>query len=620
MKADIKVKERNTMIINHNLGAMNALSALNSNSSALNSALEKLSSGKKINSAADNASGYAISQKMQGQINGLDQASQNAQDGISLIQTASGALNETTSLLQNMRQLATQASNSTTTASDRADLQTQFNQLADQINNIGNSTQFNTQNLLNGGSSQNSGSVITEATASSIAMDGAATAGNIGNAQLVVNNQTFDLTGKTLVDTTSTNPATGSTYTQAEANAANIATLGAVTSGSTKLSDMVNITADSSGVLTFTTKGTGDTSSLEFTGTDVTAGTAPIAGVSGTAATPGTASTLADAALGATAVNVTTANLTAITGTDSTMQQSGLQATTALSAGDISIANNASFNIAIGTSTSAPVTVNLNTTGQALNFATNSGSNLDAQNSAMNDVVNTVNAALQKAGLSGQVQASLGTNDQLQFLSNTGQNIYLTDGSGTPLTAVGNGLGFATSDLSNNGNVQEVVGSGAQGSGYTASFQIGANSGQTMSLTIGDMRANALGITGNAGQQGYSASNDVTNGTDNLNSSAALDITSTGNADKAISVIDNAIQTVTTQQANLGAVQNRLQSTINNLGTSSQNLTTAQSGITDVDMASEMSKFTQANVLQQAAVSMLAQANQQPQLVLKLLG
>src|SRR5579875_1911547 len=105
------------LIINHNLGAMNALSALNSNSNALNSALEKLSTGKKINNAADNASGYAISQKMQAQINGLDQASQNAQDGISLIQTASGALNETTSILQNMRQLAVQASNSTTTQS-----------------------------------------------------------------------------------------------------------------------------------------------------------------------------------------------------------------------------------------------------------------------------------------------------------------------------------------------------------------------------------------------------------------------------------------------------------------------------------------------------------------------
>ncbi|MCL6627408.1 MAG: flagellin, partial [Alicyclobacillus shizuokensis] len=101
------------LIINHNLGSMNALAALDQNQNSLQSALQQLSTGKRINSAADDAAGLAISQKMQAQINGLDQASQNAQDGISLIQTAEGALNETQSILQRMRELAVQAANDT---------------------------------------------------------------------------------------------------------------------------------------------------------------------------------------------------------------------------------------------------------------------------------------------------------------------------------------------------------------------------------------------------------------------------------------------------------------------------------------------------------------------------
>ncbi len=117
--------------------------------------MEKLSSGLRINRAGDDAAGLAISEKMRGQIRGLDQASKNAQDGISLIQTAEGALNETHDILQRMRELATQASNDTNTTDDRGEIQKEINQLTSEINRIGNTTEFNTQKLLDGSKSFN---------------------------------------------------------------------------------------------------------------------------------------------------------------------------------------------------------------------------------------------------------------------------------------------------------------------------------------------------------------------------------------------------------------------------------------------------------------------------------
>jgi len=138
------------MIINHNLTAMNSHRQLGINNTAQAKSIEKLSSGLRINRAGDDAAGLAISEKMRGQIRGLDQASRNAQDGISLIQTAEGALNETHSILQRMRELAVQAANDTNTDTDRAELQKEVNQLIEEIDRISDTTEFNTKKLLNG--------------------------------------------------------------------------------------------------------------------------------------------------------------------------------------------------------------------------------------------------------------------------------------------------------------------------------------------------------------------------------------------------------------------------------------------------------------------------------------
>ena len=141
------------MIINHNLMANNAISSANFNSANAAKSAEKLSSGLRINRAGDDAAGLAISEKMRGQIRGLDQAQSNSQDAISLIQTAEGGLTETTSILQRMRELTVQAANDTNVSADRSQIQLEISQLANEITRISSQTEFNTKKLLNGAAS-----------------------------------------------------------------------------------------------------------------------------------------------------------------------------------------------------------------------------------------------------------------------------------------------------------------------------------------------------------------------------------------------------------------------------------------------------------------------------------
>ncbi|HEY8389255.1 MAG TPA: flagellin [Parasegetibacter sp.] len=144
------IREDGFMRINHNISALNAYRQLSVNNTSLQKSLEKLSSGLRINRAGDDAAGLAISEKMRGQIRGLEMAVKNAQDGISLIQTAEGALNETHAILQRMRELAVQATNDTNTIADRREIQKEINQLIEEIDRIAETTEFNTKKLLNG--------------------------------------------------------------------------------------------------------------------------------------------------------------------------------------------------------------------------------------------------------------------------------------------------------------------------------------------------------------------------------------------------------------------------------------------------------------------------------------
>ena len=139
------------MKINHNMGAMNSKRNMKINNKASSKSMEKLSSGLRISSAGDDVAGLSISEKMRAQIRGLEQASRNAADGICLIQTADGALNETHSIIQRMRDISVQAANDTNTESDRKALQEEMNELTSEINRIANTTEFNTKKILTGG-------------------------------------------------------------------------------------------------------------------------------------------------------------------------------------------------------------------------------------------------------------------------------------------------------------------------------------------------------------------------------------------------------------------------------------------------------------------------------------
>ena len=565
------------MIINHNMNALNAHRNMGVNNTNAGKSMEKLSSGLRINRAGDDAAGLAISEKMRGQIRGLTQASRNASDGISLVQTAEGALNETTNILQRMREISVQSANSTNTETDRAALQEELNQLTTEINRIGNTTEFNTQKLLNGGAGSSSSDNVTDATSATVTGGQAWAAKDTTgkNATIKVDGTTFDISG-----------VLNRNWAQQGGNANNsiddfIKELNEVTAGGTKLSDVIDIAKDNN-KLTFTAKSTGKTSSIEISTNEDNV--AQMLGFADKNALTPTHQNYKGGAVG----------------TNATVQRHGLEGT------ELKAKYNAKkgegFSIKVGNESEVKVSFDKTKIYDMDNTDEN------VAQAAREDFVKDVNAALQKAGLSGKVTAALSNDNKLQLISETGKDIKVTEGS----------IGEIT-DQSAVGNIQQVVGAGAQGAGFEVNLQIGANSGQAMNLSIGDMRAAALGITGNTGQAGFSSTNNVSNGTDTISTEASLDITSATNASKAITAIDSAMEKVSSERARLGAVQNRLEYTISNLDNTAENLTSAESTLRDVDMAKEMMEYSKNNILSQAAQSMISQANQQPQNVLQLL-
>lgn len=460
------------MKIGHNLMAANAIRNTNINSTTASNSMQKLSSGLAITTAADDAAGLAISEKMKGQIRGLKTAADNAQDGVSMVQTADGALSETTAVLQRMRELANQASNDTNTTADRAAIQTETNALVDQLNNIGNTTQFNTKNLLDGGA---------------------------GVAVSSLNNVAHNIQGT--ADT-----AAGSV---------------SLTAANTTLATQATVTGGSAFA-----KNAGTTAGSNFDALSTIS-------IDGTAYSFATTKTIQDAL---DAINADTAS-------------HGVVA---------SFTNTQGFTFTSATSGStAEVNITANGTG---------------------DFVDSVVATKFNVGVTNGTD--LATTDALGGSYNAaGNHVTITSG-------IYQGLSF---DMTSDANETITI-----ASNNSMKLQIGSNADQTMSISINDMRATALGVAG-------------------------LDMSSAAGAKAALAALDTAIETVSSERAKLGAYQNRLESTINNLGTTAENLTAAQSSVTDVDMAAEMAEFAKNNVLSQAAQAMLSQANQQPQQVLQLL-
>ncbi|WP_127549081.1 flagellin [Paenibacillus amylolyticus] len=571
------------MIINHNIAALNTHRQLSTNTANTNKNIEKLSSGLRINRAGDDAAGLAISEKMRGQIRGLDQATRNAQDGISLIQTAEGALNETHSILQRMRELSVQSSNDTNTGQDRGELQKEMNQLTSEINRIANTTEFNTKKLLNGDLSETK--VINPGTETTTSVT-------------LAKDQTVKVGDNPVSWTNSTPQAKFDiTFTGKADNDLDWASLDKDTTAQS-----LKITKGTDGTFTVDIKAQ-DSADKKIT-VDADAVAYDVDTKTYSYNNNGISfSFTKDQADSWKANEAVTVDLYKASGAVAATDGTGLVTGGALST------NSGMQGITTQTGTAASVLSDIKVDGASKELLDGAAQVKVAWDKATNTATVTL---LKSDGTTALTKTdfSLAAGEELKYKANGIEFSFKSDATST-------GAFEATIklDMAEPKTVKETVGRVTEDK--SANFQIGANEHQSLTLGINNMSSSALGITGTG--TGFSAAVNVTDGTNNTNAEKALDLTSNANAANAITIVDKAIASVSSERSKLGAVQNRLEHTINNLGTSSENLTAAESRIRDVDMAKEMMSQTKNNILAQAAQAMLAQANQQPQGVLQLL-
>lgn len=505
------------LFINTNTSSINARRKLTSSSNALSRSFERLSSGLRINSARDDAAGLAISNRMTAQIRGLDQAVRNSNDGISLAQTAEGALNETTNLLQRVRELAVQSASDNNNPSDRASLNEEVTQLVDEINRIATNTSFNGNKLLNGDIvnsvlqvGANVGETISvridsaEATQLSRQMRRVSAVGvdaNVALGSMAIGTQIDPTTMRyTDIRTAVDDDDSLSTSNRAESAIAKAAAIN---------------------------------DAYEFTGVKAIVGKTTVGSANGATIQGG---------------------------------------------------HNSMGTIGGGVLTETDFFV--------LNGMKIAGFEV-LQNDSDNSLVDAINAVIDETG----VLASLDGNSQLVLTAEDGRNIEVTVSSAT----VANNTGI-------------LRGFGAQTAVFGAEISLQSN--QQIDVVFGANTNQALGNLrldgGAAGTAIFGVSSDF--------SVQTLDITTREASNLAIQIVDLALEQISAQRASLGAIQNRLESTINNLTTNSENLSASRSRILDADFAAETANLSRNQIIQQAGVSILAQANQQPQIALSLLG
>lgn len=544
------------MVVQHNLNAINANNKMNINVSGTKKATEKLSSGYQINRAGDNAAGLAISEKMRSQIRGLSQATKNANDGISLIQTAEGGLNETHSILQRMRELAVQSANGTyQDDTDREAIQLEVDALKSEIDRIASSTEYNGMKLLDG--SLGGSKAVTEfgakygaVSTADTDLNGATITSNIAGVKITTayaasgkggENALWSADGKTLT----MNLVSGETYTQKDidnliANATQSKDAGQTTAPAEVSVKLAN------GVMTASKAGSTDATvaGLRATGSD----TDKIIKLVGDAKS---------GAHGSSDKITFTAN--SYGKAYDTGMASKITISTDVAAGkeNVSVTAPAEAADAGKAAKAAEIKLHLST----------------GKTYTEKDIENI----LKEAGYDYSVKLEDTTNTD----GDADGKIYFNV-KGDAEVAITDGAGVGKDSVPNNGK------------GLT--FQIGANGveDQRVTLNVNDMSSSAIGV-------------------------ANADVSTQDSANAAIDMVDAAVKTVSMQRAGLGALQNRLEYTVNNLTTTNENLTAAESQIRDTDMATEMINYTKNNILQQASQAMLAQANQQPQAILQLL-
>jgi len=564
------------MIIQHNIPALNSYNRLGANNKAVASNLKKLSSGYKINSAADNAAGLAISEKMRAQITGLEACQQNSKDGISLVQTAEGALTEVHSMLNRMVELSTLASNGTYSDSNREKYQNEIQELKDEIDRIADSTNFNGINLLDGNLSGGSmktdtAQLIGTDVSTSFEPETSNTAGNVKKdlsaaGTVVASKETYNIDGQSLTIDWTKGDAKKLFDATIKQNHANLTADGAKDIAE-KLTELFNNEIKAQGLQ-------GEVEiKIDATG----------------AVTMKSLSTAENAAIGYVGSNAATADQVKTVGTFFFGVGDGKSNV---------VTPQMKFNNTITANDKFTMTIN-GTTVEAAGFAAARGDDMETVKAdlatAIGDAVDAYNAAMGyttgqdefvvKANFSVDVDKSGGF--KVTYTGDNADKVNFSFGEKTE-----NGIEGTAAKLLGLSNKVSTQGVG----GNALSLQIGdtADDYNRVTVSIQDCHAKALGVSG-------------------------IDVTTETSAAQGISKIKDAIDTVSKVRAKLGATQNRLDHTLNNLETTTENLTDAESRIRDTDMAKEMMQYTKNNILVQSSQAMLAQANQLPQGVLQLL-
>ena len=599
------------MVVQHNMQALNANRMLGVTTGLQAKSTEKLSSGYKINRAADDAAGLSISEKMRKQIKGLDQASTNAQDGISAVQTAEGALTEVHSMLQRMNELAVQASNGTNSESDRQSIQDEIDQLTTEIDRVAETTKFNETYLLKG----NGKNTTVKIDAKDAGIAGALTGVGTGNATFKMDELK---TGEQIV-IGSKGYTIGSTVDEVK---------GAIDAATVKDGDKVTI----NGTAYTVTSGEEDTTENLLTkenikklisdGDKVTIGSNKyVAMVDGTGVKAEEVLEAAelDADYKVTVsggsineeVTITTASLTAAATDKVIIDGKEYTVTSAATAGtgEITVADAAGFEAidkggAGAYATTTALVSNLLDDGYTVSVKDDAGATVTFTDGAGKEYASvTIGTTILSNDMVGDNDASVITADKAYELIakelEAAGSIGADPGKEATITKVGADKDelFAKADGKVTFEIKEGEVDTKQGLQFTLHVGADADENNKIALTIDAMDSTSLGISG-------------LNLVDNTGAKATY----------AIDSIADAVAKVSAQRSALGAIQNRLEHTIANLDNVVENTTSAESSIRDTDMAAEMVNYSKNNILAQAGQAMLAQANTSTQGVLSLLG
>ena len=651
--------------INTNIKSLISQNALIKNNRALGTAMEQLSTGKRINSAADDAAGLAVSNRMSAQIQGLDQAVRNANDGISLIQTAEGSLNEVTSMLQRMRELSIQSSNDTYTPEDRGFLDLEFQQLKAEINRVANNTEWNGMGILNKSPTAGNGSGKFEfqvgANADqliSIQLQDFRTDPVViaqpGTTNTVLSSGTANLSNTILAKkaTATVAPVTAqpqnSVLTLSGAYAAGDTIKLDMVFGSTtntftysvKASDIV--VADSAATLanirSAIVSQSGIDASLGVTlSTGSTAGTIEFTGPPGVSFTPQVTTTIA--------VGGKATAQTETAGTSSTRETNSIVLTGDYKKGDVITVNNGTNAINYTVKDADAGTANLGTlasniAASAIGYLANTTVDVDVANKTIkftattfgSDTLNLTSSVQYASDKFDTTAAVIGTSGSpgvpstpavAQVDQLTVAGIFDT-GDKVRITINGTAYDYTVSDSDTQAdNMSEAIAKGLALTFLEASPAPAvsvARSGSSISFT-GNADGTPFTSNVNVTRAGVTTTTDPVIGkpAGSLNMINQTAILTRANANTAIESVDAAMSVINQSRAVMGAVMNRLTYAGENLINVAQNTTESRSRILDADFAKASSELARTQIISQAATSVLAQANTEQQSVLKLL-